>query len=194
MDRNSNFDPSNPGLIGMGRRLSTFDGAGYTKGGTWCRRVTWVVAGQPIVRSVFCPPGVRAMILRSFGASIAPGVLIRHDVRVHWPWKLTVGQDSWIGVGAWLLNLEPITIGANVCISQEALLCTGSHRRDDPMFSFDNAPISIHDGAWVAVRATVLKGVTIGRNSVVGATALVTRDIPENSLASAPSIITSPIE
>lgn len=113
-------------------------------------------------------------------------VVIRHNVRVHWPWKLTVGDDVWIGVDAWLLNLEPIVIGSNVCISQGALLCTGSHDAASPTFEFDNAPIHINDGAWIAARATILRGVTVGCDAVVGATALVTQDVAGGARALAP--------
>jgi putative colanic acid biosynthesis acetyltransferase WcaF len=125
-------------------------------------------------------------VLRLFGADIGERVLIRHGVRIHWPWKLQIGDDVWIGVDAWLLNLEPIRIGSNVCISQGVLLCTGSHDASSPSFEYDNAPIHIHNGAWVAARATVLRGVTVGANAVVGATALVTRDVPSGGQAYAP--------
>ena len=81
-------------------------------------------------------------------------MLVRHRVRVLWPWKLTVGDHTWIGEGAWILNLEPVTLGAHVCVSQEALLCTGSHDRFSPTFEFDNAPIVIGDSVWIATRAT----------------------------------------
>jgi putative colanic acid biosynthesis acetyltransferase WcaF len=66
------------------------------------------------------------------------------------------------------------------------LLCTGSHDRTSASFEFDNAPIRVEDGAWVAARATVLRGVTIGRDAVVGATALVTRDVPPQGVVLAP--------
>ena len=61
-------------------------------------------------------------------------------------------------------------------------LCTGSHDRWSPTFEFDNGPIVIEDGAWVCARSTVLRGVTIGANSVVGATSLVYRDVPPDSI------------
>lgn len=83
----------------------------------------------------------------------------------------------WIGEEAWLLNLEKITIGSNVCISQGAMLCTGSHRRLSRTFEFDNAPITVEPGSWVAARAVVLRGVTVGRGSVVGASAVAHHDV-----------------
>ncbi|WP_240646010.1 DapH/DapD/GlmU-related protein [Georgenia sp. SYP-B2076] len=140
-----------------------------------------LVSGAVVTRW-WCPPSVRARILRAFGASIGTGTNIRHNVRIHWPWKLEVGDDTWIGEGAYLLNLEPITLGSDVCISQQAMLCTGSHDARSPSFEFDNAPIVVEDGVWVAARATVLRGVRVGARAVVGATALVTSDVPADAV------------
>lgn len=169
-----------------GRRLATFTGRGYVRGGSAIKRALWVGLGQPVQACILCPVRLRVAILRAFGAKIGPGVLIRHHVQVHWPWKLTVGRDSWIGVDVWLLNLEPIVIGSDVCISQQALLCTGSHRASDPAFEFDNAPIEICTGAWVAARATVLRGVTVGANAIVGAGVILATDLPAGARALPP--------
>lgn len=168
------------------RQLANFSSTGYSKGRPIAVVALWACVAEPMLRSVLCPPKWRVAILRGFGAKIGTGVLIRHDVRIHWPWKLEIGNNCWIGVGARLLNLEPINIGSDVCISQEAFLCTGSHRADRESFDFDNAPITVSDGAWIAVRATLLRGVNIGANSVVGATALVTKDVPSDTTVLAP--------
>ena len=170
---------------GHSRRLARFTGTGYDEGRPLPICALWTLV-EPLQRSILCPPTLRAAILRAFGARIGSGVNIRNDVRIHWPWKLSVGDNSWIGVGAWLLNLEPIHIGEDVCVSQQAFLCTGSHRHDDPAFEFDNAPITVEDGAWVAARATILRGVTIGRDALVGATALVAKDVPAGTKVFAP--------
>ncbi|WP_241988658.1 putative colanic acid biosynthesis acetyltransferase [Cryobacterium breve] len=126
------------------------------------------------------------MLLRLFGATVGDNVLIRHRVRIHWPWKLVVGDNSWIGEEVWILNLEPVVIGSDVCISQGVLLCTGSHDRTSQTFEFDNAPIVVEDGAWIAARATVLRGSRIGHDSVIGATALVTGNVPARAVLRAP--------
>ncbi|WP_115948473.1 putative colanic acid biosynthesis acetyltransferase [Rhodococcus wratislaviensis] len=134
-----------------------------------------------VVMHWWCPRRLRIWILRAFGAEIGNDVLIRHRVRIHWPWKLSVGNSSWIGEGAWILNLESVSIGNDVCISQDALICTGSHDFNSSTFEFDNGRIFIEDGVWIAARATILRGVRIGENSLIGATALVASDTPAYS-------------
>ena len=168
------------------RSLRSFTGAGYDKG----RNVLWQAAWFATLNLVFMkwwlPPRLRPPILRAFGATVGERVLIRHRVRVQWPWKLTIGDDCWIGEGAWLLNLERVALDHDVCVSQEAFLCTGSHRHSDPAFGFDNAPIIIGAGAWIAARATVLRGTTVLPATLVPAGSTRTRHIvqprvsPEN--------------
>lgn len=163
------------------RDLRRFTGHGYDKGRGRLLQALWILTDTLIARHILCPPRARVALLRMFGANIGQRVLIRHGVRIHWPWKLTLGNDVWIGVDAWLLNLEPIVVGSNVCISQGAFLCTGSHDADSPTFEFDNSPIVVKSGSWIAAKAVVLRGVTIGENAVIGATSLVSRDVPANS-------------
>lgn len=164
------------------RQLAAFSGAGYDKGRNVLWQIAWMAVSGLLTSRWWCPLGVRIGVLRAFGAQIGEGVLIRHNVRIHWPWKLTVGDNSWIGESVWILNLEQVTIGHDVCVSQAVLLCTGSHDRRSPTFEFDNGPIFIGDGAWLAARVTVLRGVSIGTRSIVGATALVTRDVPAGAV------------
>ncbi|WP_336645736.1 putative colanic acid biosynthesis acetyltransferase [Microbacterium sp. USHLN186] len=172
--------------MGRMRRLSGFTGAGYDKGRGRAWQAAWQLVSSVLVMPWYVPVRVRIAVLRAFGATIGRGVNLRSGVRVHWPWKLTIGDASWIGERVWILNLEPVDIGHDVCISQDVLLCTGSHDRHSPTFEFDNAPIRVGNGAWVAARATILRGVTIGANALVGATALVTRDVHEGETVLAP--------
>ncbi len=175
--------------MGAGRHLAGFSGTGYDKGRGLFWQAAWQLASAVAVMPWFVPVRVRIAVLRAFGARIGRGVNLRAGVRVHWPWKLEIGDDTWIGERAWILNLEPVTIGSDVCISQSALLCTGSHDRRSPTFEFDNAPIVVEDGAWVAARATVLRGVRIGAGALVGATALVVRDVPAGGTVLAPAAV-----
>ncbi|MEV4946712.1 WcaF family extracellular polysaccharide biosynthesis acetyltransferase [Streptomyces sp. NPDC053755] len=167
------------------RNLPAFTLAGYDKGRGLLVQALWFAVMNTVFMAWFCPARLRVALLRAFGATIGDGVLIRHRVRVLWPWKLTVGDHAWIGEGAWLLNLEPITLGAHVCVSQEALLCTGSHDHRAADFRYRNAPITVEDGAWVAARATVLAGVTVGHHAVVAAGTTLHNDLPELTLHTA---------
>ncbi|MDF3140917.1 MULTISPECIES: putative colanic acid biosynthesis acetyltransferase [unclassified Streptomyces] len=159
------------------RSLRGFTGAGYDKGRPLLVQAAWFAVLNLVFVKWWFPARWRPVLLRAFGARIGQRVLIRQRVRVHWPWRLDIGDDVWIGEDAWLLNLERISIGSNVCVSQGALLCTGSHQRLSPTFEFDNGPIRLEPGAWVAARAVVLRGVTVGRGAVVGAAAIAHRDI-----------------
>jgi putative colanic acid biosynthesis acetyltransferase WcaF len=166
--------------------LGEFTGEKYDKGRAWPVQLLWMLISRSVVTQWWCPNRLRVTILRGFGARIGAGTLIRHDVKIHWPWKLEVGHDSWIGESAWILNLEPVTIGSNTCISQGVLLCTGSHDRFSPTFEFDNGPIVIGDSVWIAARATILRGVRVADGVTVGATALVARDVVEGATVLAP--------
>lgn len=167
------------------RSLRGFTGAGYDKGRCLLVQAIWFAALNILFVRWWFPARWRPALLRAFGARIGRRVLIRHRVRVHWPWKLEVGDDVWIGEDAWLLNLEKITIGSDVCVSQGAMLCAGSHRRLSSTFEFDNAPIMVESGSWVAAKAVVLRGVTIGRGAVVGASAVAHRDVHPGAVLTA---------
>jgi putative colanic acid biosynthesis acetyltransferase WcaF len=177
-------DPS----LSPGARFSLrdFTGRGYSKGRPWPVQVLWMLVSRCLTMQWWCPNRLRVLILRGFGGRIGAGTLIRHDVKIHWPWKLEIGHHTWIGESTWILNLEPVVIGSNTCISQAVLLCTGSHDRSSPTFEFDNAPIVIGDSVWIATRATILRGVRVADGATVGATALVTGDVPEAAMILAP--------
>jgi putative colanic acid biosynthesis acetyltransferase WcaF len=165
------------------RDLRSFTGAGYDKGRSRAWQVLWFVVMNAAFMKWWMPMRFRPAILRAFGAQIGDRVRIRQNVRVLWPWKLAIADDCWIGEGVWLLNLEQITIEHDACLSQEAFLCTGSHLHRDPAFEFDNAPILIGAGAWIAARATVLRGSHVGGGVLVGAGSVV-RPAPGGRTAS----------
>lgn len=151
------------------RSLRSFTGRGYDKGRPVAVQAAWFAVSNLAFMKWWFPARLRPVVLRAFGARIGERVFIRHRVRVLWPWKLTIGDDCWIGEDAWLLDLEPITLEHDVCISQDAFLCTGSHDHRDPAFEYDNGPIHVGAGAWIAARATVLRGARIAPQEVVPA-------------------------
>ena len=165
--------------------LRDFTGEGRPRGVPWPVHMLWLLV-SPLTMQWWCPNRLRVFVLRRFGARIGTGTLIKHDVKIDWPWKLEIGSDTWIGESTWIINAEPVVIGSNTCISQAVLLCSGGHDRFSPTLEFDNAPIFIGDSVWIAARATILRGVRVADGATVGATALVTRDVPEAATILAP--------
>jgi putative colanic acid biosynthesis acetyltransferase WcaF len=166
----------------LNRRLSGFTARGYDKGRPLLTQALWFAVMNLVFMKWWCPARLRVSILRAFGAEIGAGVVIRHRVRVLWPWKLRIADNVWIGESAWLLNLEMIDIGHDVCVSQDAFLCTGSHLRRSPTFDYDNGPIVLESAVWIGARATVLRGVTVGRGAVVSAGGVIRKDVEPGRL------------
>jgi putative colanic acid biosynthesis acetyltransferase WcaF len=125
------------------------------------------------------PSGFKCALLRLFGASIGAGVVIKPRVNIHFPWKLSIGDYAWIGEEVFILNFEPVTIGAHCCISQRAFLCTGNHDYRQINMPFRNRAIQIEDGAWVGAQVFVAPGVKIGSEAVITAGSVVLRRQPE---------------
>jgi putative colanic acid biosynthesis acetyltransferase WcaF len=123
--------------------------------------------------------------MRAFGADIGAGCIIRQRVRVNAPWKLSLGENTWIGEGVWIINPERVSIGSNVCISQDVVICTGGHDAASASFARTSETTVIEDGVWIALRATVLKGITVGSHSTIGACALVYKDVEPAALVTA---------
>jgi putative colanic acid biosynthesis acetyltransferase WcaF len=109
---------------------------------------------------------LRVAVLKLFGAEIGQGVIFRPRTRVKFPWKLRVGDRSWVGEGVWIHNQDHVTVGSDVVLSQEALVTTGSHALQRDM-ALITRPVVIEDGAWVTTRCIVLGGTRIGQSAVL---------------------------
>lgn len=132
------------------------------------------------VRSWIPGSAHRRMFLRAFGASLGRGVVLKPGLRVKFPWRLRVGDHTWLGEDVWIDNLSMVDIGSNCCISQGAYFCTGSHNWRLPGFNLVVKDISIEDDVWICARASVAPGVRVGQGSIVSFGAVVTRDVPTN--------------
>lgn len=139
----------------------------------------WLVQATLFAASPQFLYGWRRFLLRLFGASIGKGVIIRPTARITYPWKLTIGDYSWIGDNVELYTLGEIHIGSHAVVSQRSYLCTGSHYYDRPAFDIYSATICIEDQAWLAADVFVAPGVTIGRGAVIGARSTVLENMPE---------------
>lgn len=163
-------------------RLDLFDNTVFSRAKPVWVEALWLIVQCLFIRSQLPGSAHRRILLRLFGARIGKGVTIKPGVRVKFPWRLTVGDHSWIGEDAWIDNLADVTIGAHCCISQAAYLCTGNHDWKAASFNLRTAPIRICDGAWIAARSVVAPGVTVGEGSVLAIGSVATRNLHDWSI------------
>lgn len=131
---------------------------------------------------------VRASVLRAFGARIGRGVILRPRMRVKFPWKLRIGDRSWIGEGVWIHNQDQVDIGADVVLSQDTLVTTGSHRHRVDM-GLITRPVVIEDGAWITSRCVVLGGTHVGRSALARPLTVLSGEVPANAIVSGPECV-----
>lgn len=122
--------------------------------------------------------GWRRFLLRLFGARIGKNVIIRPTVTITYPWKVTIGDNAWVGDHVCLYSLGDINVGANAVVSQRSYLCTGSHDYQRPEFNIYAKPIFVDNEAWVAADSFIAPGVTIGKGAVIGARSSVFANMP----------------
>jgi putative colanic acid biosynthesis acetyltransferase WcaF len=135
----------------------------------WWVQLWWMVDSLLIQPSPQIAYGWRRFWYRMFGAQIGKKVIIRPSVKITYPWKVSIGDYSWIGDQTVLYSLGEIKIGNHVVVSQQSYLCTGSHDYSKPTFDIFNAPIVIEDEAWIATDVYIGPGVTIGKGALIGA-------------------------
>tara|TARA_R110000823_G_scaffold221679_2_gene350159 strand:- start:16597 stop:17028 length:432 start_codon:yes stop_codon:yes gene_type:complete len=126
--------------------------------------------------------GWRRFLLRAFGAEIGKKVLIRSSVKITYPWKLKVGDFSWIGDDCVLYNLGQISIGKNVALAHKVYLNTGGHEYDKVTFDIFSKPVIVEDQCWLTNDVYIAPGVTIGKGAIIAARSTVLKDVPEGCI------------
>jgi putative colanic acid biosynthesis acetyltransferase WcaF len=119
----------------------------------------------------------RRLILRAFGASIAPTAGVYPGARIWSPANLSVGDYACICDGATVYSMARIVLDPYALVSQGAHICAGSHDIEDPNFQLQAFPITIGARAWIAAEAFVGPGVNVGRGAVLGARGCAFRDL-----------------
>ncbi|MEV8239972.1 acetyltransferase [Microbacterium testaceum] len=125
--------------------------------------------------------GLRVRVLRAFGAEIGRGVVFRPRTRVKFPWKLHIGDRSWIGEGVWFHNQDHVYVGHDVVISQETFVTTGSHRHRVDM-ALITSPVVVESGAWITSRCMILGGTTIGQSVLIQPMSRISGRIPAGEI------------
>jgi len=150
--------------------LSSYDNSDYRRGvARWTEFAWWVVRSLFFAPWFPVPSAIKVLALRCFGARVGKGVIIRNRVNITMPWKLEIGDHVWLGDEVLVLSLAPVSIGSNVCISQRAVLCTGSHDFRKEGFDLITEPINIGDGSWICAQAFVGAGAKIPEKTMLKA-------------------------
>lgn len=164
---------------GVFQQLDTVNPFPYSKQ-EYIRRALWELIGVPMIRFSFRRAARwRRFWLRLFGGRIDDTSHFKSTTRIRHPWLLTIGQHSAIAEHVEVYNLGPIEIGDHSVVSQFVHLCAGTHDYTKPSLPLQRPSIRIGSGVWVCANAFIGPGVTIGNNSLVGAAAVVTKDVPE---------------
>ena len=145
--------------------------------GVMVRRILWSLAFVLYRWSPRPCFGWRRQLLRMFGARIGVEAHVYPTTRIYFPWNLEIGDWSGIGEDVLIYNLGQVTIGKRATISHRAHLCAGTHDYRKADFPLLRPPIEIKDQVWVCAEAFIGPGVTVGEGAVVGARAVVVRDV-----------------
>ncbi len=128
----------------------------------------------------------RLRLRRGVTVTIGDRCRLNKLVRFAGPGHVTVGPDTLLN-GSWIGCWTTVTIGAGSLLSDCEMVDNTFHnldpaRRHDPPGPGTRAPITVGENAWIGAGALVLKGVTIGRDSVVGAATVVRADVPDRAV------------
>jgi len=121
----------------------------------------------------------RRFCYRLCGVKIGKGSTVHMQTVFYDPRNITIGEDSIIGEGTVLDGRDKLTIGNHVDIASEVMIYNGEHDINDENFKAVFAPVTIEDYVFIGPRAIILPGVTIKKGAVIGAGAVVTKDVEE---------------
>lgn len=158
--------------------LNRYNNCWYSPGSNAIGRLLWYLFNFLFVKCHWMPASsIKCKILRLFGARIGKGVVIKPGVSVKYPWRLSIGDYSWIGEDVWIDNLDNVSIGSNCCISQGAMLLCGNHNYKKSTFDLIIKPIIIEDGAWIGAKSVVCPGVIAKTHSILTVGSIATSNL-----------------
>jgi putative colanic acid biosynthesis acetyltransferase WcaF len=140
-------------------------------------RVAWGFVWATLFRtSPWFMRGWRRMLVRLFGGKVG-NVDFHPTVEIWAPWLLEAGDLVFIARDVILYNTYRIKIGSRVTISRGAFLCTPSHDHTYADCPLIGGQITVGNDTWIAAEAFISPGVTVGEGAVVGARAMVTKEV-----------------
>lgn len=128
----------------------------------------------------------RMILMKKLLAEVGNNCYIEPPLHANWGKNTHLGNDVYANFNLTLVDDTDIYIGNNVLIGPNVIIDTGTHpvkpdiRKKQAQF---NVPVYIEDNVWIGGGSIILPGVKVGKNSVIGAGSVVTKDIPENVVA-----------
>jgi len=157
--------------------LANFSIGNY-KPGSKIKILIWSLINYYILNSSLpFPQKFKVLLLKLFGARVGSGLVIKLKVRVKYPWRISIGDNCWIGESVWIDNLEDVHIGSNVCISQGAMLLTGNHDYKISNFPYRLGKIILEDGVWIGANSVVCPNVVCKSHSILTVNSVATKDL-----------------
>jgi len=121
-------------------------------------------------------------VLKIFGANFSGMPFIHGTARIQIPWNLTMKHRACLGEHTNAYSLGKIDIQEGATIAQEAYLCTGTHDFNDASLQLITKPITIGKNSFIGARAMILPGISIGDQAIVGAMSVVSKDVPDHQV------------
>ena len=162
--------------------LSKYNNSWYNTGASWFTRALWYVMNACVINSP-CPFNfIKIFLLKMFGAKVGKNVVVKPRVNIKYPWNISIGDNAWIGERVWIDSLGKISIGANACLSQGAMLICGNHNYKKATFDLMVENITIEDGVWIGADAIVCAGVVCKSHSMLTSGSVATGNLEEYSI------------
>ncbi len=117
-----------------------------------------------------------------FGAKLSGLPFVHSSARIQIPWNLKIEHRACLGERANVYSLGRIEISEGATVAQEAYLCSGTHDFADPALQLIVKKITIEAHAFIGARTMIMPGVKVGKNAVVGAMSVVTKDVPPDQV------------
>ncbi len=136
-------------------------------GNNYFKNFFWYLINNLIISSFIPSSNLRKFLLSMFGAKIGDGVILKPKIYVKFPWKLKIGNNTWIGEKVWIDNIETVSIGDDCCVSQGVYFCTGNHDFKKETFDLIAEKIEVKNNSWIAAMAKIGPGVILNEGSFI---------------------------
>ncbi|MBN2663457.1 MAG: WcaF family extracellular polysaccharide biosynthesis acetyltransferase [Bacteroidales bacterium] len=158
--------------------LSKYNNDSYKPGKNSLIRLFWYYTNLLFFKNPFNTLNfTKTFLLKLYGAKVGKGVVIKPSVNIKYPWRLKIGNYVWIGENVWIDNLDDVEIGDNVCISQGAMLLTGSHDYTKVSFDVIIGKIVLEDGVWIGAKSVVYPNIICKSHSILGVNSVATKNL-----------------